>query len=157
MYTHVSIRPFAPVVAAAALVATGAIAAAPASATQSTLKVREKIVATHVDDVGKKGPSLGDRLLFVSKLRSGTVPAGKAVGDCTWHAGKSDATAEYYCTVVFRLRGGQIVITGLFSYARLMNTFAITGGTGRFRDAAGEVVARTLTEDTFEDTFRFAK
>lgn len=138
---------------ATVLLVTGVVAASTATAGERTVRVRETIVRSHVDDVGKKGPSLGDRLLFVSKLRSGTAAAGEGVGDCTWYSGRSEGTARYYCTVVYRLRGGQLVITGLFSYARTVNTFAITGGTGRFRDSTGQAVARTVSADTFEVTF----
>jgi len=143
--------------ATAGLLAAAILAAPSAQAAERTLRVRETIVATHSDDVGKKGPSLGDRLMFVSRLSSGTARAGTAVGDCTWYSGKSKATAQYYCTEVFRLRGGQIAIAGLFSYTRTVNTFAITGGTGRFRDSTGQAVARTVGADAFEDAFHLAR
>jgi len=155
MSNHAPIRLAAS--ATAGLLAAAILAAPSAQAAERTLRVRETIVATHSDDVGKKGPSLGDRLMFVSKLSSGTSRTGAAVGDCTWYSGKSKATAQYYCTEVFRLRGGQIAIAGLFSYTRTVNTFAITGGTGRFRDSTGQAVARTVGADAFEDAFHLAR
>jgi hypothetical protein len=155
MSNHAPIR-LAVALTATGLLAGGLLVAPPASAAERMLKVRETVLQTHVDNVGEKGPSLGDRLTFVSRLSSGSARTGAAVGDCTWYSGKSKATAQYYCTEMFRLREGQIAIAGLFSYDRAVNTFAITGGSGRFRDAAGQVVASTVGADAFADAFYFA-
>jgi hypothetical protein len=92
-------------------------------------------------DAGRPGFSSGDDELGTMHL----VRAGKSVGwgvtECrTVHVGRQ---AEQLCTFALHFGNGQIVATGAVrSGQRGPGTFslAITGGTGHFREARGELL-----------------
>jgi hypothetical protein len=66
-------------------------------------------------------------------------------------------------TLIFRLRGGQIVAQGKVPYPVAGGKFrpgkaftiAITGGTGKYIGARGEVVSILKTDGTYRQKFRF--
>jgi len=144
-------------VTAAGLVATGVVSGQAASArTGHTLIAREKLTKTFMEDVGEKGVSMGDRLVFTTEvrdLRGGQLGIG--VGDCVLLSGTSDSGGQYNCLQTYHLAGGDFMASGIFDFAQKINKWAIIGGTGRYRAATGEADFTTLTADTFADTFRF--
>lgn len=98
---------------------------------------------------GKRGISPGDVVLFVEKqLDPDTCEkAGKLVGriQIVKNVGKQNALFQGSFTLL--LSGGKITAGGAAKFSDFMSTdpiFAVTGGTGTYRDASGEV---TLTED----------
>jgi len=145
------------VAAAAGVVATGVISGQAASAhTGHTLIAHEKFTKTFMQDVGEKGVSMGDRLVFTSEVRDlkgGQLGIG--VGDCVRLSGTSDSDGQYNCLQTYHLAGGDFMTSGIFAFAQKINKWAIMGGTGRYRAAAGEADFTTLSADTFADTFRF--
>src|SRR5882724_9409703 len=145
------------VAAAAGVVATGVISGQAASAhTGHTLIAHEKFTKTFMQDVGEKGVSMGDRLVFTSEVRDlkgGQLGIG--VGDCVRLSGTSDSDGQYNCLQTYHLAGGDFMTSGIFDFAQKINKWAIMGGTGRYRAATGEADFTTLTTDTFADTFRF--
>jgi hypothetical protein len=93
-------------------------------------------------DAGRKGFSAGDDELGTMKL----TRAGKAVGwgttECiTAHVGRSDA--EQFCTFALHFGKAQLVAAGAVrSGQQGPGTFslAITGGTGRYVNAQGQLL-----------------
>jgi hypothetical protein len=144
-------------VTAAGLVATGVVSGQGASAnTGRTLIAREKFTKTFMQDVGEKGVSMGDRLVFTTEVRNlkgGQLGIG--VGDCVLLSGTSDSDGQYNCLQTYHLTGGDFVASGIFDFGQKINKWAIMGGTGRYRGATGEGNFTSLTGDTFADTFRF--
>jgi len=49
------------------------------------------------------------------------------------------------CQITARLGGDQLTLQGL-SFDQPTNVFAITGGTGRWRNAGGQAVARDVSD-----------
>jgi hypothetical protein len=137
------------VAAAAAVVAAGGIAtAAPGPHAQAAAARRIQLVEVHMSsaqlDLGRKGFSPGDRQTIKSDV---VTPAGKKVGrlddDCAiTQAGRSP---EAICTFVLTLRGGQL--TGGFAQSlagpRVSKRQAITGGTGTYAGARGQIIVGT--------------
>ena len=85
-------------------------------------------------DTGATGDSVGDVLTFANDLfDAGNIQkAGTDQGYCL----RVVAGASYECTWTSFLPGGQIVVSGPF-YDAKDSTLAITGGTGRYRNARG--------------------
>lgn len=98
-------------------------------------------------DLGAPGPGIGDRLVFSNPIFD---TAGQQVGrdgaECV--IVRIDATAPperqqvVQCTISVQLPDGQITVQGLAQGTE--NYFAITGGTGAYRKARGEVLARDI-------------
>jgi hypothetical protein len=97
--------------------------------------------AGHYEDVGRRGPSIGDYFVF----RERVYHRGDRVGRDNGHCDVTRAGAgrfAFQCTVTLFLRHrGQIALQGLFAYSRRgpegEPTLAITGGTGWYRHASG--------------------
>jgi hypothetical protein len=92
-------------------------------------------------DVGPAGPSPGDIYVFVDDVFLASAPnqrVGQALGRC---AVIDPASVRLGCSITTSLRGGDIVTDGtLNNVPGGTSTGAITGGTGRFRNARGESV-----------------
>ena len=99
-------------------------------------------------DTGAPGPSIGDRLVFSNPIFD---TEGNRVGrdgaDCL--IVRIDASAPpdrqqvVQCTISVQFAEGQITVQGLAQGTD--NVFAITGGTGAYREAKGEVRAVDIT------------
>src|SRR5712692_6228708 len=139
--------------AAAGLVATGVVSGQAASArTGHTLIAHEKFTKTFMQDVGEKGVSMGDRLVFTTEVRDlkgGQLGIG--VGDCVLLSGTSDSDGQYNCLQTYHLVGGDFMTSGICDSAQKSNKGARLGGTGCYRAASGEADFTTLTADTFAD------
>jgi len=94
-------------------------------------------------DLGAPGASEGDQFLFAGDTynRKGGTQVGRAAGTCTTMS--TGEAGEVLCVVDFALRNGQIATEGLFVSADLFGgkrlTYPITGGSGSYRHARGEV------------------
>jgi hypothetical protein len=106
--------------------------------------------------------SLGDRVVFSDDLL--TARGGTAVGtdgaECTTVRVTNAATASgiVQCLVTFSLPGGQITTQALNTvtngqFATGTQIGAITGGTGRYRDAEGQFAVDVLSETEANITF----
>jgi hypothetical protein len=128
--------------AAAAAATVPALLGSAAAAAPNEFTVHAVHGADTTIDAGRTGFSSGDDELATMHL----VRAGKAVGwgvtECrTVHVGRQ--LAEQLCTFALHFGKGQIVATGAVGSGQQgPGTFslAITGGTGRFRDAQGELL-----------------
>jgi hypothetical protein len=112
-----------------------------------------RVVATFTEeafvDLGEKGESLGDQFVFAAKLSGDQV--GRAGAVCTVVSLKRQ---EAQCVVTFWLGGGQITAQGLIGFTGELPPFAVTGGTGKYTGADGEVHIREVTETKDILTFK---
>jgi allene oxide cyclase len=129
---------------AAALVA-AAVAIVPAAA-QARAQDRSFTVIEHATtdttiDIGAKGDSTGDLLTFHNRVfdRHDRHRVGRDQGRCIRIDPKA-GTWECAWTVI--LRHGQLMVEGPF-YDTRNSTLAVTGGTGRYRAARGEMRLRS--------------
>ena len=109
------------------------------------IRLVERIHDFTFQDLGAPGPSLGDRLVFTSDLFD---EAGSGVGrdgaDCVVVRLDPSAPPQeqqvVQCSITVELPDGQLTFQGLARGTE--NTFAVTGGTGAYRTARGEALAR---------------
>jgi allene oxide cyclase len=125
-----------PLVLLAALTLGGTLLAAPAAhaARHQTLRLVEHADTDATTDTGAPGDSAGDILTFANPVfnHANTRQVASDQGFCVRVVvGKS-----YECTWTNFLKGGQVVVQGPF-FDTADSTLAITGGTGRYRDARG--------------------
>jgi hypothetical protein len=102
-------------------------------------------------DNGKDGFSAGDQDLFAGALTRDGKHVGRMVGTCQT-ARVGSTTADQLCEFVLHLGHGQITASGsVSSAAKGPGTFtlAILGGTGRYRDAAGQIAVTATNGKTF--------
>ena len=94
-------------------------------------------------DAGTPGPSAGDLAVIHDGVKLNGAPAGSYNQVCTLASlGSSPFTSEFECVGSITLKDGTITMAGPFVPARAEQSAAITGGTGRYRTARGEVVIR---------------
>jgi hypothetical protein len=96
-------------------------------------------------DTGAPGDSAGDILTFANDLfdRTDTHKVGTDQGYCIRVA----VGTSYECNWTNSLAGGQITVEGPFLDAG-DSTLAVTGGTGRYRDARGFMKLHGLENGT---------
>ena len=107
-----------------------------------TMRFYEHDDSDVVVDVGDKGESAGDQYLYAGDLfdHKGGTKVGRVGGVCqTISTGKGGMSQ---CSAAFILGDGQILGEGVFDTAALFGggqtlPFAITGGTGAYRDVQG--------------------
>ena len=127
--------------AAASIVLVVGLVAQARSAHRSTrttvVHVIEHATTDKVIDTGKPGDSTGDLLTWHNKVYDDTDSAvvGKDQGECVRINPK---TGSWECTWITWVSGGSLTVEGAF-YDTKDSTFAITGGTGLYKDATGEM------------------
>jgi len=143
----------------ALVLAAGVVALASASPTPSSSSdhsAREftlfaRTVQSADIDLGAKGESLGDQFVFsddVSRVKGGEK-RGIDGGVCTIVRmnGRTSATAQ--CVVTLSLKEGQLAVQGLVTFSEdSPSTFVIpiTGGSGAYKAAGGEVKVKELND-----------
>ena len=126
------------VVAIAATVALVAAVSASGSgskgATGKTVTVIEHATTDTTTDTGATGDSAGDVLTFANEVfdSKDAKKVGTDQGSCI----RTVAGAAYECAWTTFVPGGQITVEGPF-YDAKNSTLAITGGSGRYRNARG--------------------
>ena len=117
-----------------------ALSAAGASAHDNgnTFELTGKVVAPPANiDLGAPGPSVGDQQIISMDVFKGDKRVGESHVVCT-----TVRAGIVQCDNVTSLPGGQIVATGLVTDAQEEQspfTQAITGGTGYYRNAHGQL------------------
>ena len=105
-----------------------------------TITVIEHATTDTTTDTGAQGDSVGDILTFANEVFD--AADAKKVGTDNGYCLRTVAGAAYECNWTTFLDGGQITVEGQFFDAK-DSTLAITGGTGRFRGARGEMELRS--------------
>ena len=94
-------------------------------------------------DLGAPGPSAGDTQVFLDDLQRKGRTVGNSAGSCTLTL-VSETRLVGACTATLMLPEGTITTQGVFdedpSAGPTGFVWAVTGGTGRYADAGGEVV-----------------
>lgn len=124
-----------------------------------TITVMAKTVKETVLDLGDKGDSQGDRFVFSADL----FEAGKQVGhsgvDCVLTRLEPTVQRGHsLCSASAVLARGQITVHGLITSSPETQgrpfTLAITGGTGAYREARGELIVEELSPTEQRLTFK---
>jgi uncharacterized Zn-binding protein involved in type VI secretion len=135
--------------AATALAVPGAAAANGGGQQAQTLKLIARETESQFLDLGPSGLGAGDQFTFADALSRDGRPVGVDGGSCTITSVDSYDAFTANCVATLRLRGGQIAVQGLVSFAdngMRPFTVAITGGTGAYRGASGEMDIRPVTD-----------
>jgi len=103
----------------------------------TTVDVIEHSTTDKVIDTGKKGDSTGDLLTWHNKVydSTDTTVVGSDQGDCIRISPKQ---GTWECRWITWLDGGSITVEGPF-YDTKDGVLAITGGTGAYSAATGEM------------------
>lgn len=126
------------------------------SAKSRTIRMEARLQVGEELDLGAPGRSIGDQFIFSGNLVSTGGPEERSVGrfggfcviaDLERNAGPCSSTAV--------LPEGQITVQGEQAGIPVPKTVvnAITGGTGEFREARGQMTQRVLTPATWQLTF----
>jgi hypothetical protein len=112
-------------------------------------------------DVGRSGPSVGDRYVFSENLfDEDKNRVGRLAGSCDVNSVKRNSNGKVkdalqQCVATFRLSDGQITVQGAFWFSDEDPTLAITGGTGDYDDASGELNIDFVNDDRSDYDFDF--
>jgi hypothetical protein len=108
-------------------------------------------------DVGAPGFSLGDMVVFSGNLLQRGQQVGRIGVVCTFVSTQNADRVEAQCPTTSILPDGQITTQGTIVNRSLNFTLPITGGSGRYQGAGGQVVSRdvsTPTQPQVELTFQ---
>lgn len=119
------------------------------AATQIT--VVERAVTDTLVDLGPKGDSRGDQLVFANPVynRTNSTKVGRDQGSCV----RTVAGKAWQCSFTTWLAKGSLVVEGPF-YDTRDSVFAITGGTGSYSRSRG--VMHLHARNTKGTAFTFA-
>jgi hypothetical protein len=95
-------------------------------------------------DPASEEPALGDGFVLSENLLRDGHKVGISGGVCTF-VRLEHPPAAFQCVVTARLGHDQLTVQGL-AFDQPTNVFAITGGTGRWRNAGGQVVIRSVSD-----------
>ena len=113
--------------------------------------IRVLAVFTEFDasiDVGAPGLSLGDEVVFSGNLLRNGEQVGRVGVVCTFVSTANADRVEAQCPTTSILPGGQITTQGTIVNRSLNFTLPITGGSGRYQGAGGQVVSRDISTPT---------
>ena len=158
---------FAAVVLAATSVTLATAKSAPRSSSDDSIqavRVFAKTVQSAESDLGGvPGFSVGDQFAFSDDLftHKGGKKVGFSGGLCTVVRRDTPTKSDTYeCATTFSLEGGQIAVQDLVTSVdgKFSGTQVgpITGGSGEFRGAGGEVAVEYLTPDGSEVNLTFS-
>jgi hypothetical protein len=127
-------------VAAAGIVAAGA-ASHPGGHDRGVIELTTKRIHRNVIDHGTPGFSEDDVIVFSNDLYRGNQKVGEDGGSCTVTRIADDGSVTAHCLGTNSLPGGQLSTQGLAPGSGLFE-LAITGGTGRYSHAHGQVFGK---------------
>ena len=112
------------------------IALVPASAMASSMTIVERATSDAVTDTGAKDDSVGDILTFANELfdKENKTKIGTDNGYCL----RTVAGKAWECAWTTSLKDGQISVQGSFLDG-MDSVLAVTGGTGKYKGARGEM------------------
>ena len=117
---------------------------------QRTIRVLEVTTEFHFVNTGPQGPSLGDVFVFSSKLMDDGKQVGHDGGVCTVTSFDNE---ELQCQATAWFDAGQITIQGLLPNAEQTFTLPVTGGSGAYQGAEGELHIHELSDTKSVLTF----
>lgn len=126
------------------------------SAKSRTIRVEARLHVGEELDLGGTGRSVGDQFIFSGDLVSTEGPGERFVGRFSGFCVITDLERNAgQCSSTALLPKGQITIQGEQAGIPVPSPVvnAITGGTGAFRKARGQVTQRVLTPATWHLTF----
>ncbi len=135
-----------------AFVAGSTVIAAPTSRGQ-TLTVVERATSDTVVDLAAPGDSIGDLLAFGNDIFDGsnTNKIGRDEGSCI----RSNPGLAWECTWTTIVPGGSLTVQGPFYDDLRDSEVAITGGTGRYWNARGQMTLHARNAGGTELDFIF--
>jgi hypothetical protein len=104
-------------------------------------------------DLGAPGFSLGDEVVFSGYLRQAGQRVGRVGVICTFTSAANPNSVQAQCPATAELPGGQITLQGLVTN-RDLKVLSITGGSGRYAGAEGQMHARFLSQTKAILTFQ---
>lgn len=120
-----------------ASVAAVALAAAPLAALAAEkLHVIEHATKEETVDIGKKGDSVGDLIVFANPINDATDKT--QIGSDSGYCVRTAVGVMYECVWTLILKDGQITIEGPFKDTG-DSLFTVTGGTGKYAGARGQM------------------
>lgn len=132
-------------VLAAGGIAVGATSGSSDRSSGDVLRLVGKEVSSQYLDLGEADFSEGDHFVFTNDLYRGDRKVGEDGGSCVVTRLTAEGAYTVECHGVNSLPGGLITAQGIVTYAPGEEIkaepyeFAITGGTGRYREAGGTV------------------
>jgi hypothetical protein len=99
-------------------------------------------------DVGAPGFSLGDEVVFSGDLYRQDEKVGRVGLVCTFVSTQNPNRVEAQCPGTAILPEGQIAVSGVIVNESLDFTLPITGGSGQFDDADGQMVSHDVSTPT---------
>lgn len=118
----------------------------------TSITVVERAVSDKVIDVAPKGDSRGDVLIFANPVynSSNSKKVGRDQGSCI----RTVRGKAWQCSWTTRLAKGSLVVEGPF-YDTRDSVLAITGGTGAYSRARGEMLVHARNAKGTAFTFKF--
>jgi allene oxide cyclase len=118
---------------------TGLLSVAPTRAAE-TIVVIDHATSDAVVDLGEEGDSVGDTLVFSNEVYDSEDAnvVGSDQGSCV----RTKKGEAWECTFTVSLSDGGIVVQGALYDDGRDSTLAITGGTGNYSGATGEMVLK---------------
>jgi hypothetical protein len=126
--------------------------AGPASAETTALTVVERATTDAVTKTGKGDDNAGDLLTFANEVFD-EANAKKVGGDTGWCI-RTVAGTSWECSWTLTLADGQINVSGPF-LDKADSVLAITGGTGAYAGARGEMALHARNPEGSEYDFRY--
>jgi hypothetical protein len=121
-----------------------------ASAAGTTIKVVERATSDAVTDTGATGDTVGDLLTFANTVYDAANK--KAVGSDQGFCIRTQVGKSWECYWTLSLAGGQITVEGPF-LDKGDSVLAVTGGTGKYAAARGEMKLHARDEKGSEYDF----
>lgn len=137
-----------------AVCAAGLLAGCGGGSDETTVKVIEHAETDTVRHIGPKSESdsVGDVLAFANPVFDSENK--KQVGTDNGQCVRTVAGKAWECIWTVSLSGGQITVEGPFEEGKDTD-FAITGGTGEYKDASGQMTLHARNEEETEYDFTY--
>lgn len=137
--------------AAVFVVSSGLFAAAPAGAAEKVNFV-ERATSDAVQDLGATGDSAADLLTFANDVydEANTAKVGSDNGFCI----RTVPAKAWECYFTVSLAEGQVTVEGPFLDGQ-DSTLAVTGGTGEYKGARGDMLLHQRNKEGTEFDFKF--
>lgn len=141
--------PCGPAAVAVLLAATALVL--PAGAAEK-LNLVEHAATDAVEDLGAKGDSAGDLLTFANEVydEADKTKVGSDNGFCI----RTVPAKAWECYFTVTLDKGQVTVEGPF-YDAADSTLAVTGGTGEYKTARGDMLLHSRNKEGSAFDFRF--